>query len=61
MKLKIVHTVVLVSLLGYIRPSRELLEYYRTKVAEYDSEYDALIKKLDKYRSAYEDMVRRNN
>ena len=43
---------------GYVRPSRELLEYYRTKIAEYDGEYENLIKRLQKYKSAYEHMVK---
>ena len=36
--------------LGHLRPSRELLEYYRSKIAEFDSEYDALVGKLDRYK-----------
>lgn len=43
--------------LGYIRPSQELLDYYRSKISEYDSEYENLIKRLDKYKNAYEQMV----
>lgn len=46
------------NLLGYIRPSQELLDYYRCKIAEYDGEYEQLIEKLDKYKSAYEHLVR---
>lgn len=42
---------------GYVRPSQELLEFYRTKFMEYDKEYDNLVKKLDKYHSAYEQVV----
>jgi hypothetical protein len=42
---------------GYLRPSRELLEYYRKKISEYDSERDDMVKKMDKYKSAIEDQV----
>ena len=40
--------------LGQLRPSRELLEYYRQKIAEYDGEYEKLLKKLEKYKCTYE-------
>ena len=40
--------------LGQLRPSRELLEYYRQKIAEYDGEYNKLLKKLEKYKCTYE-------
>ena len=43
---------------GHLRPSRELLEYYRRKIAEYDGEYDKLQKKLEKYKCTYEQVVR---
>lgn len=43
---------------GYLRPSRELLEYYRKKISEYDGEYDKLLQKLDKYKCTYEQVVR---
>lgn len=43
--------------LGQLRPSRELLEYYRLKIAEFDDEYDALTKRLDQYKCTYEDQV----
>lgn len=48
--------VLLVS--AYLRPSRELLEYYRRKIAEYDSEHDVLISKLDDYKQTCEDQHR---
>lgn len=48
---------VLYNTLGFIRPSQELIEYYRCKIAEYDSEYEKLIEKLEKYKSAYEHLV----
>ncbi|XP_059161449.1 coiled-coil domain-containing protein 77-like isoform X2 [Physella acuta] len=41
--------------LGHLRPSRELLEYYRKKIAEYDDEHEQLVKKLEEYRVAYEE------
>ena len=40
--------------LGQLRPSRELLEYYRQKIAEYDGEYEKLLKRLEKYKCTYE-------
>lgn len=43
--------------LGHLRPSRDLLEYYRQKIAEYDEEYEKLASKLEKYRCTYEDVV----
>ena len=46
------------SSVGHLRPSRELLEYYRQKIAEYDGEYDKLLKKLEKYKCTYEQVVR---
>ncbi|XP_076810464.1 coiled-coil domain-containing protein 77-like [Clavelina lepadiformis] len=44
--------------LGQLRPSRELLEYYRKKVAEFDNEHEEMSKKLDKYKGGYEDQHR---
>ena len=43
--------------LGYLRPSRELLEYYRKKIGEYDIEREDLIKKLDKFKQTLDDQV----
>jgi coiled-coil domain-containing protein 77 len=40
--------------LGHLRPSRELLEYYRSKIAEFDGEYDALLDKLEQYKKTCE-------
>ena len=48
-----------VTYLGHLRPSRDLLEYYRRKIAEYDEEYEKLVGKLEKYRCTYEDVVGR--
>ncbi|XP_013384088.1 coiled-coil domain-containing protein 77 isoform X3 [Lingula anatina] len=39
--------------LSYVRPSRELLEYYRKKIAEYDDEHEMMNRKLDQYRMTY--------
>ncbi|XP_018585563.2 coiled-coil domain-containing protein 77 [Scleropages formosus] len=41
--------------LAYLRPSRELLEFYRQKVAQFDGEHDDLLRLLEKYRSTAED------
>lgn len=41
--------------LGYLRPSRELLEYYRKKIGEYDIEREEIMKKLDKFKEALDD------
>ena len=45
--------------IAQLRPSRELLEYYRLKIAEFDDEYDALTKRLEQYKCTYEDQVSR--
>lgn len=41
--------------LAYLRPSRELLEYYRKKIAEFDGEHEAMAKKLEQYKATYEE------
>ncbi|XP_033745022.1 coiled-coil domain-containing protein 77-like [Pecten maximus] len=41
--------------LGQLRPSRELLEYYRKKIAEYDEEHDLMVSKLEEYKITYEE------
>ena len=43
--------------LGHLRPSRELLEFYRQKIAEFDGEYESLLKRLHKYKCTYEEQV----
>ena len=43
--------------LGHLRPSRELLEFYRRKIAEFDGEYESLLKRLHKYKCTYEEQV----
>ncbi|KAL3853667.1 hypothetical protein ACJMK2_017190 [Sinanodonta woodiana] len=42
--------------LGHLRPSRELLEYYRKKIAEYDEEHESMVCKLEEYKCTYEEM-----
>ena len=43
--------------LGYLRPSRELLEYYRKKIAEFDGEHEDMLNRLDQYKMTYEQQV----
>ena len=43
--------------LAKLRPSKELLEYYRRKISEFDNEHQEMIAKLEKYRCTYEDQV----
>lgn len=46
--------------LAYLCPSRELLEFYREKVAQYDEEQEELLLTLDKYRAVTDDQVCRS-
>ncbi|XP_055011451.1 coiled-coil domain-containing protein 77 isoform X2 [Boleophthalmus pectinirostris] len=41
--------------LAYLRPSRELLEFYRQKIAQFDSEHEELLQMLEKYKSIADD------
>ncbi|XP_072340299.1 coiled-coil domain-containing protein 77 isoform X2 [Scyliorhinus torazame] len=41
--------------LAFLRPSRELLEYYRKKIAEFDEEHETLLKRLENYKATYEE------
>ncbi|CAD5116961.1 DgyrCDS5800 [Dimorphilus gyrociliatus] len=41
--------------LGQLRPSRELLEFYRKKLLEYDCEHDSMVERLEKYKMTYEE------
>ena len=43
--------------LGNLRPSKELLEYYRRKLAEYDKDHEVLIGKLDQFKFSFEEQV----
>ncbi|XP_022082623.1 coiled-coil domain-containing protein 77-like isoform X2 [Acanthaster planci] len=40
--------------LGHLRPSRELLEYYRKKIAEFDGEHEDMLNRLEQYKMTYE-------
>lgn len=44
--------------LGHLKPSKELLEYYRRKIAEYDGEHEEMLHKLERYKCTYEEQVR---
>lgn len=44
--------------LSYLRPSRELLEFYRQKIAQFDEEHEELLQMLEKHRGNTEDQVR---
>lgn len=44
--------------LAYLRPSRELLEFYRQKIAQFDEEHEELLQMLEKYKGITEDQVR---
>ncbi|CAL8263550.1 unnamed protein product [Merluccius merluccius] len=41
--------------LAHLRPSRELLEFYRQKISQFDSEQEGLLQMLEKYRGMTED------
>ncbi|NXN09685.1 CCD77 protein, partial [Indicator maculatus] len=41
--------------LAFVRPSRELLEYYRKKIADFDEEHEDLVKRLERYRETYDE------
>ncbi|XP_068803081.1 coiled-coil domain-containing protein 77 isoform X2 [Struthio camelus] len=41
--------------LAFLHPSRELLEYYRKKIAEFDEEHEDLIKRLERYKETYDE------
>ncbi|XP_029008271.1 coiled-coil domain-containing protein 77 [Betta splendens] len=41
--------------LAYLRPSRELLEFYRQKIAQFDTEHEELLQMLEKYKGITED------
>lgn len=44
--------------LACLNPSRELLEFYRQKIALYDDEHGELLQMLEKHRGNTEDQVR---
>ena len=41
-----------------LRPSRELLEFYRGKIAEYDTDYESLERRLEQYRASFDSQQR---
>ncbi|XP_014725476.1 PREDICTED: coiled-coil domain-containing protein 77 [Sturnus vulgaris] len=41
--------------LTHLSPSHELLDYYRKKVADFDEEHEELMKRLEKYKQAYDE------
>ena len=41
-----------------LRPSRELLEFYRKKISEYDSDYESLEQRLEQYRGSFDSQQR---
>ncbi|XP_074758220.1 coiled-coil domain-containing protein 77 isoform X1 [Athene noctua] len=41
--------------LACLRPSRELLEYYRKKIADFDEEHEDLVKRLERYKETYDE------
>ncbi|XP_068859801.1 coiled-coil domain-containing protein 77 isoform X3 [Aphelocoma coerulescens] len=41
--------------LAHLDPSHELLEYYRKKIADFDEEHEELVKRLEKYKQAYDE------
>ncbi|XP_035521096.1 coiled-coil domain-containing protein 77 isoform X1 [Morone saxatilis] len=41
--------------LAYLRPSRELLEFYRQKIAQFDGEHEELLQMLGKYKGLSDD------
>lgn len=44
--------------LAYLRPSRELLDFYRQKIAQFDEEHAELQQMLEQHRRSTEDQVR---
>ncbi|NXU58339.1 CCD77 protein, partial [Turnix velox] len=41
--------------LAFLRPSQELLEYYRKKIADFDEEHEDLVKRLERYKESYDE------
>ncbi|NWI58985.1 CCD77 protein, partial [Calyptomena viridis] len=41
--------------LAHLQPSRELLDYYRKKIADFDEEQEDLVKRLEKYKETYDE------
>ncbi|XP_061300777.1 coiled-coil domain-containing protein 77 isoform X1 [Pezoporus flaviventris] len=41
--------------LAFLCPSRELLEYYRKVIADFDREHEDLVKRLERYKETYDE------
>ncbi|XP_067936463.1 coiled-coil domain-containing protein 77-like [Watersipora subatra] len=41
--------------IDYVRPSRQLLDFYRKKIGDYESEQESLMKRLDAYSQSHEE------
>ncbi|NXX92567.1 CCD77 protein, partial [Centropus bengalensis] len=41
--------------LNFLRPSWELLEFYRQKIAEFDDEHKDLVERLERYKETYDE------
>ncbi|KAM6321688.1 coiled-coil domain-containing protein 77 [Aegotheles albertisi] len=41
--------------LAFLHPSRELLEYYRKKIADFDEEHEDLVKRLERYKETHDE------
>ncbi|KAF6021040.1 CCDC77 [Bugula neritina] len=39
----------------YVRPSKQLLDFYRKKIIQYENEHDIVVKKLSEYSKSHED------
>ncbi|NXO71832.1 CCD77 protein, partial [Phainopepla nitens] len=44
--------------LARLSPSRELLHYYRSRIADFDEEHEELLKRLEKYKQTYDEQHR---
>lgn len=45
------------SVLAYLRPSRELLEFYRKRFAQQDGEHESLVDQLSSYKTVCDGQV----
>ena len=43
--------------LSKLKPSKELLDYYRKKIVEYDNEHDQFLCKLEQYKATFEEQA----
>ncbi|TRY97041.1 hypothetical protein DNTS_001451 [Danionella cerebrum] len=44
--------------LAFLRPSRELLEFYRQKLSQFDEEHEEMLQKLEQFKSSTEEQHR---